>query len=155
MDNPRHLAVEEPDGSVSIAFNEDVPPPTPPPRPPEIGIVRVQRVVNVWYHPAVKVMGIGLFIAACLLVYALRKVLDIINLVLVIATNISLHLKNRPYSIIQPTFHGTGSGLMFIPFCVFHMWGQAAFQFGCAVTCLFAVATSKDEIVIENSYAVV
>jgi hypothetical protein len=95
-------------------------------------------------------MGIGLFIAACLLVYALRKVLDIINLVLVIATNISLHLKDRPYSIIQPTIHGTGSGLMFIPFCVFHMWGRAAFQFGCAVTCLFAVATSKDEIVIEN-----
>ena len=153
MTDARHTIVEEPDGSVSVAFNEDVPPPPPPPRPPEM--VRIRRVVNVWYHPAVKVMGIGLFIAACLLVYALRKVLDVINLVLVIATNISLHLKNRPYSIIQPTVHGTGSGLMFIPFCVFHMWGRAAFQFGCAVTCLFAVSTSEDEIVIESSYAAV
>jgi len=30
MDGARHLVVEKPDGSVAIAFNQDVPPPEPP-----------------------------------------------------------------------------------------------------------------------------
>jgi len=34
MDEARHLVVEKPDGSVAIAFNEDVPPPEVPPEPP-------------------------------------------------------------------------------------------------------------------------
>ena len=31
MDEARHLVVEKPDGSVAIAFNQEVPPPEPPP----------------------------------------------------------------------------------------------------------------------------
>ena len=34
MQNERHLVVEEPDGSVAIAFNEEVPAPAPAPAPP-------------------------------------------------------------------------------------------------------------------------
>ena len=31
MDEARHMVVEKPDGSVAIAFNQEVPPPEPPP----------------------------------------------------------------------------------------------------------------------------
>ena len=33
MDEARHLVVEKPDGSVAIAFNQEVPPPEPPEPP--------------------------------------------------------------------------------------------------------------------------
>ena len=33
MDDTRHAVVESPDGTVAIAFNEEVPPPPPPPPP--------------------------------------------------------------------------------------------------------------------------
>jgi hypothetical protein len=36
MQNERHLVVEEPDGSVAIAFNEEVAAPPPPLPPPEM-----------------------------------------------------------------------------------------------------------------------
>ena len=32
MDEARHMVVEKPDGSVAIAFNQEVPPPEPPPK---------------------------------------------------------------------------------------------------------------------------
>lgn len=147
----RHAIVEEPDGSVSVAFNDEVPPPRPPPRPPEPRVtMQVRRVTGVKYHRVSKMNALVLFLAASVLFFTLRRVLDAINLAMIIGTNVALNVRDRPYSIMVPTTHGFAAFLMFIPFCVFHMWGQAAFQIGCAVMCLHAIATCEDEIVIED-----
>ena len=46
MQNERHLVVEEPDGSVAIAFNEEVPAPPPPPPPRLLEIFQPpQRII--------------------------------------------------------------------------------------------------------------
>lgn len=155
----RHAIVEEPDGSVSVAFNDEVPPPPPPPRlgtttpaqPRSSGETqrqRVRRVTGIKYHRTSKVNALVLLLAASVLFFALRRVLDAINLAMIIGTNAALNVRDRPHSVMVPTAHGFGAFLMFVPFCVFHMWGQAAFQMGCTVMCLHAIATSEEEVVI-------
>mgnify|MGYP006221995545 CR=1 FL=1 len=51
MDEARHMVVEKPDGSVAIAFNQEVPPPPPPEPPPEIIRPRPRFRLLLEYHP--------------------------------------------------------------------------------------------------------
>ena len=54
MDNTRHLVVETPDGSIAIAFNEEVPPPEPPPE-----IIQPQQRFRLLleYHPVARALA--------------------------------------------------------------------------------------------------
>ena len=54
MDDTRHAVVESPDGTVAIAFNEEVPPPPPPPPPLEIIRPRPRFRFSIEYHPVVR-----------------------------------------------------------------------------------------------------
>ena len=49
MDEARHMVVEKPDGSVAIAFNQEVPPPEPPPTPPPPEIIQPRSHVRLLY----------------------------------------------------------------------------------------------------------
>ena len=53
------MVVERPDGSVAIAFNEEVPPPEPPEPPPEMIRVRPQPRFRLLleYHPVARALA--------------------------------------------------------------------------------------------------
>jgi len=53
MNESRHVVVEKPDGSVAIAFNQEVPPPEPP--PPEIIRPRFRLLLE--YHPVARALA--------------------------------------------------------------------------------------------------
>ena len=142
MKDARHLVVEEPDGSVAIAFNEDVPPPEIPPEPPRTRVIH--RVIGVKYDRTAKLMSYALSFSSLFCLMYLDRIVDAINTLLICATTVSIHTENRPYSVIVPTTHGTISLLMIVPFAVLHMWDQVAYQVGCVVLCAFSIRTAED-----------
>ena len=134
MDEARHLVVEKPDGSVAIAFNEEVPPPEPPP-PPEIIRPRFRLLLE--YHPVVRALSYIFVIASGINLALFMRTIDIINFVLIVFTTGALHTEDSA-SIGIIVFHGTCAGLMIVPFCVLRMWEQAIYQFSIAMMCFTA-----------------
>jgi hypothetical protein len=143
MDESRHLVVERPDGSVAIAFNQEVPPPEPPEPPPEIIRVRPQQRFRflIEYHPVARALAYIFVIASGINLGLFRRIIDIINFALIVSTTGALHTEHSA-SIIVVVFHGTCAGLMIVPFCVLRMWEQAIFQFSVTVMCLTAFNTA-------------
>lgn len=142
MQNERHLVVEEPDGSVAIAFNEEVPAPPPPPPPRLLEIFQPPQhiIYTIEYHPVVRGLAYIFFISAGINLALFRRTIDIINFVLIITTIGALHTE-KPASIAVIILHGTCAGLMVVPFCVLRMWEQAIYQFSIAIMCLTAFNT--------------
>ena len=142
MDEVRHLVVEKPDGSVAIAFNQEVPPPEPPEPPPEMIRVRPQQRFRflIEYHPVVRALAYIFVIASGINLGLFRRIIDIINFALIVSTTGALHTEHSA-SITVVVFHGTCAGLMIVPFCVLRMWEQAIFQFSVTVMCLTAFNT--------------
>jgi len=138
MDESRHLIVEKPDGSVAIAFNQEVPPPEPPEPPTEIIQPRFRFLIE--YHPVVRALAYIFVISSGINLALFRRTIDIINFVLIVSTTGALHTEH-PASIGVVVFHGTCAGLMIVPFCVLRMWEQAIFQFSVTVMCLTAFNT--------------
>ena len=140
MDNKRHLVVETPDGSVAIAFNEEVPPPEPPEPPPEIIQPRPRFRLLLEYHPVARALAYIFMISSGINLGLFRRTIDIINFALIVSTTGALHSEHSA-SIGVVVFHGTCAGLMIVPFCVLRMWEQAIFQFSSALMCFTAFNT--------------
>ena len=140
MDNTRHLVVETPDGSVAIAFNEEVPPPEPPEPPPEIIQPRPRFRLLLEYHPVARALAYIFVLASGINLTLFMRTIDIINFVLIVFTTGALH-SNDSASITVIVFHGTCAGLMIVPFCVLRMWEQAIYQFSIAMMCITAFNT--------------
>jgi hypothetical protein len=140
MDEARHLVVEKPDGSVAIAFNQEVPPPEPP---PEMIRVRPQQRFRflIEYHPVARALAYIFVIASGVNLALYTRTIDIINFVLIVSTTGAVHTEHSA-SITVVVFHGTCAGLMIVPFCVLRMWEQAIFQFSVTVMCLTAFNTA-------------
>ena len=137
MDEARHLVVEKPDGSVAIAFNQEVPPPEPP---PEIIRPRPRFRVLLEYHPVARALAYIFVLASGVNLALYTRTIDIINFVLIVFTTGALH-SNDSASITVIVFHGTCAGLMVVPFCVLRMWEQAIYQFSIAMMCMIAFNT--------------
>ena len=137
MDEARHLVVEKPDGSVAIAFNEEVPPPEPP---PEIIRPRPRFRLLLEYHPVARALAYIFVLASGINLALYMRTIDIINFVLIVFTTGALH-SNDSASIAVVVFHGTCAGLMIVPFCVLRMWEQAIYQFSIAMMCFTAFNT--------------
>ena len=137
MDNTRHLVVETPDGSIAIAFNEEVPPPEPP---PEIIQPRQRFRLLLEYHPVARALAYIFVLASGINLALYMRTIDIINFVLIVFTTGALH-SNDSASITVIVFHGTCAGLMVVPFCVLRMWEQAIYQFSIAMMCMIAFNT--------------
>ena len=137
MDEARHLVVEKPDGSVAIAFNEEVPPPEPP---PEIIRPRPRFRLLLEYHPVARALAYIFVLASGINLALYMRTIDIINFVLIVFTTGALH-SNDSASITVVVFHGTCAGLMIVPFCVLRMWEQAIYQFSIAMMCFTAFNT--------------
>ena len=152
MDEARHVVVEKPDGSVAIAFNQEVPPPEPPEPPPEMIRVRPQPRFRflIEYHPVARALAYIFMIASGINLGLFMRTIDIINFVLIVSTTGALHTEHSA-SIIVIFFHGTCAGLMIVPFCVLRMWEQAIYQFSIAMMCItaFNTCTQIDEEIPE------
>jgi len=142
MQNERHLVVEEPDGSVAIAFNEEVAAPPPPPPPPEMIGLRPQPRFRflIEYHPVARALAYIFMIASGINLGLFMRIIDIINFALIVSTTGALHTEHSA-SITVIVFHGTCAGLMIVPFCVLRMWEQAIYQFSIAMMCMTAFNT--------------
>ena len=142
MQNERHLVVEEPDGSVAIAFNEEVAAPPPPPPPPEMIGLRPQPRFRflIEYHPVARALAYIFMIVSGINLGLFMRIIDIINFALIVSTTGALHTEHSA-SIIVIFFHGTCAGLMIVPFCVLRMWEQAIYQFSIAMMCITAFNT--------------
>lgn len=148
----RHISVESPDGSVCIAFNEEVEPP-PPPDPPEVILVHMSRTVGVRFSPVAKTLAYFLFLTSMFMMVWLHRLIDVVNLVMICLTNVAMYPERSPFVLIQLVLHGSVSGLMVIPFCVMFLWGQAFYQTACCVTCVFSVFSAEDiteEFVVQH-----
>ena len=145
MDNTRRLVVETPDGSVAIAFNEEVPPPEPPEPPPEIIQPRQRFRLLLEYHPVARALAYIFVLASGINLGLFRRTIDIINFVLIVSTTGALHTEHSA-SIGFIVFHGTCAGLMIVPFCVLRMWEQAIFQFSIALMCFTAFNTCNQVV---------
>ena len=141
MDEVRHMVVEKPDGSVAIAFNQEIPPPEPPEPPPEIVRVRPRFRLLLEYHPVARALAYIFVLGSGVNLALYTRTIDIINFVLIVSTTGALHTEHSA-SIGFIVFHGTCAGLMIVPFCVLRMWEQAIFQFSVTVMCLTAFNTA-------------
>ena len=137
MDEARHMVVEKPDGSVAIAFNQEVPPPEPP---PEIIQPRPRFRLSLEYHPVARALAYIFMISSGINLGLFRRTIDIINFALIVYTTGALHTEHSA-SITVIVFHGTCAGLMIVPFCVLRMWEQAIYQFSIAMMCITAFNT--------------
>ena len=138
MDEARHMVVEKPDGSVAIAFNQEVPPPEPP---PEIIQPRPRFRLLLEYHPVARALAYIFVLASGVNLALYTRTIDIINFALIVSTTGAIHTEYQA-SITVVVFHGTCAGLMIVPFCVLRMWEQAIFQFSVTVMCLTAFNTA-------------
>jgi hypothetical protein len=141
MGGERHVVIEKPDGSVAIAFNEEVPPPPPPleiiqlrPQPPRYRF-------SIEYHPVIRGLAYIFVISSGINLALFRRLIDIINFVLIVSTTGALHSEHSA-SIIAVILHGTCAGLMVVPLCVLRIWEQAIFQFSVGVMCFAAFNTA-------------
>jgi len=140
MQNERHLVVEEPDGSVAIAFNQEVA--APPPPPPEMIRLRPRPRFRLLleYHPVARALAYIFVLASGINLALFMRIIDNINFVLIVSTTGALHTEHSA-SITVIVFHGTCAGLMVVPFCVLRMWEQAIYQFSIAMMCITAFNT--------------
>ena len=142
MEGERHVVIEKPDGSMAIAFNQEIPPPPPPPPPPEIIRQRPRFRFSIEYHPVIRGLAYIFVISSGINLALFRRLIDIINFVLIVSTTGALHSEHSA-SIIAVILHGTCAGLMVVPLCVLRMWEQAIFQFSVGVMCLAAFNTAN------------
>tara|TARA_B100000401_G_scaffold209128_1_gene141300 strand:+ start:3150 stop:3605 length:456 start_codon:yes stop_codon:yes gene_type:complete len=142
MEGERHVVIEKPDGSMAIAFNQEIPPPPPPPPPPEIIRQRPRFRFSIEYHPVIRGLAYIFVISSGINLALFRRLIDIINFVLIVSTTGALHSEHSA-SIIAIVLHGTCAGLMVVPLCVLRMWEQAIFQFSVGVLCLAAFNTAN------------
>lgn len=141
MEGERHVVIEKPDGSMAIAFNQEIPPPPPPPPPPEIIRQRPRFRFSIEYHPVIRGLAYIFVISSGINLALFRRLIDIINFVLIVSTTGALHSEHSA-SIIAVILHGTCAGLMVVPLCVLRMWEQAIFQFSVGVMCFAAFNTA-------------
>jgi len=141
MEGERHVVIEKPDGSMAIAFNQEIPPPPPPPPPPEIIRQRPRFRFSIEYHPVIRGLAYIFVISSGINLALFRRLIDIINFVLIVSTTGALHTEHSA-SIIAVVLHGTCAGLMVVPLCVLRMWEQAIFQFSVGVMCFAAFNTA-------------
>lgn len=140
MKDERHLMVQEPDGSVAIAFNPEVPSPSEPLPPPEIQYV--QEITRIRYSIAVKFACIFLLLTCILQFILYSRGLDAMNMLFIGTTTIAMY-GEKPFSVAWLTIHGFTAGLLCIITAVMFLWHFAVYQFACIVVCVMAIVTCE------------
>lgn len=139
MKNERHLVVQEPDGTIAIAFNSEVSPPEPR---VQQEVQHVERVLRIHYNLVTKLCACFLLTLAVFQLMLFSHPLDAINLLFMILTTISIY-SEKPQSIVQLTVHGFTSIMWFLILSIIQSWYRAAYQLSCFILCLYAHLSSE------------
>lgn len=140
MEGGRHLIVEGPDGSIAIAFNQEVPPPEPQPEPPVMRTVI--HITGLTFCEKGKAMTCLFFYITMFLLTWFFRYIDIVNACLMFTTLIMV-VTGWSIATYQIVFHGVLSIMAFVPLMVIGMWDTAIYQLGVAVLCLYLNYTVK------------
>jgi len=143
MDGARHLVVQEPDGSVAIAFNQEVPPPEPPPEAPTVQTGSRFRITGIKFCDRGKGAVIVMFYMSLFLLTVFFRIIDIINACCISITCLLMNFNLPTISLFPIILYGSLSTFFFIPLLVLHMWLVATYQFCIAVLCLYLMRTFK------------
>jgi hypothetical protein len=138
MKDERHLVVQEPDGSVAIAFNPEVPPPPDSAPLPEV----VQQVVRIKYTLATQFACIVLFATCIIQIFLYKRGVDVLNMVFIGTTTIAV-FSERPSSAAWITAHGFTAGLLSIITAAMFLWNFAVYQLACWSVCVMAIVTCE------------
>lgn len=167
----RYVVVDEPDGGVAVAFNEEVKPPPPLPDTVEIEqeqqqqsflteILRISRRVarqravshRLSDQAVARSKLLSNFFAAVLLFSAVanlalhRRFFDILNVIFMSFTIAAIRYDSL-VSRMFITMHAVLSIMGMAYFAVRLYWGQVGYLLGCIILCTF-VLTWRDEAVI-------
>lgn len=140
MDKARHLVVEAPDGSVAIAFNQEVPAPEPPPEPPATRTII--RITGLIFCEKGKVITCIFFYISIFMLTWFFRIIDIVNASLMFMT-FMLVVTGWSVATYQIVAHGILSSFAVVPLMVIDMWGTAVYQIGVTVLCMYLNFTSK------------
>ena len=140
MKDERHLVVQEPDGSVAIAFNPEVPPPPEPLPPPEIQ--PVQEMTRIHYNIVVKFASVFLLLTCVIQLILYSRGLDAMNMLFIGTTTIAV-FSERPSSAAWITAHGFTAGLLSIITAAMFLWNFAVYQLACWSVCVMAIVTCE------------
>ena len=144
MEGCRHLVVEGPDGSVAIAFNQEIPPPVIVELPEEPQtLTRVSfDVVAVNYNNNVQIGFRLALVISFVKLFNLLRIIDITDFIFVIASTIAVH-SERPISIAPISRHGVYL-LTILPVIAFsRMWWDLSYIMVCALLCGTSLTTMK------------
>jgi len=142
----RHLVVEEPDGTVRIAFNELIPAPelqemdltvndsTDTPRDYYIKITHHEVVINVWN--ALYLITLFKFY------YRFFRVIDLVDVLFTTITISSVHSESDVMliPILLHAFYATTAGLALLHF---KLWWETIFQCICTICLWITMGTYK------------
>ena len=140
MEGQRHLVVEGPDGSIAIAFNQEIPPPVLL-EPPTPLLVRVD-VVAVKYTKNVQIcFEVSLLISLVNLVTSLR-IFDVINFIFITASTIAVH-SERPISAVPIVCQMTYLVTITPVIGYMHMWWDLCYVISYTLLCVLSLLTMK------------
>ena len=140
MDGTRHLVVEKPDGSIAIAFNQDVPPPQPP-------VTRTRiHITSISFCEKGKAMACIFFYISIFMLTWFFRFIDIVNTCFMFTTFMMV-VTEWTIATYHIVVHGILSIMAFVPLVVIGMWGTSVYQLGVAVLCIYLNYTSKYNIV--------
>lgn len=143
MHTERHLVVQKPDGSIAVAFNSEVSPPSL--ESGEESEQHVQTVTRIKYNLFTKLYACFLLTLAVFQLMFFSHALDAINLMFMVVTVLAIY-GEKPQSIIQLTIHAFTSIILFIILLVIQFWYRAMYQLSCFILCLYGQLSSKAEI---------
>jgi hypothetical protein len=144
MEGARHLVVEGPDGSVAIAFNQEIPPPVIV-EPQTLTRVRFD-VVEVKYNKSVQIGFRLALVISFVKLFNLLRIIDIIDFIFIIASTIAVH-SERPISIAPISGHGMYL-ITILPVITFsRRWWDLSYIMVCAVLCGASLTTMNNTLI--------
>ena len=144
MEGCRHLVVEGPDGSVAIAFNEEIPPPVIV-EPQTVTRVRFE-VVAVKYNNIVQIGFRLTLLISFVKLFNFLRIIDITDFIFVIASTIAVH-SERPVSVAPISGHGMYLLTIFPVFAFMTRWWDLSYIVLCLLLCGASLGTMNNTLI--------
>ena len=144
MEGCRHLVVEGPDGSVAIAFNEEIPPPVIV-EPQTVTRVRFD-VVAVKYNNIVQIGFRLTLLISFVKLFNFLRIIDITDFIFVIASTIAVH-SERPVSVAPISGHGMYLLTIFPVIAFMNRWWDLSYIMLCLLLCGASLGTMNKTLI--------
>jgi hypothetical protein len=137
----RHQVVEGPDGSVAIAFNQEISPEEPP-SPPAPTISRSTDVVAVKYNKYIQLSFDCFFLVSLFKLVYLFRIIDIINFIFIILSTFAVHTE-LPISVAPILGHMVYAVTIAPVYCFISGWLDFAYLVTCIILCSTSILTAE------------